>query len=280
MLKKIIENKRKEIESRKREFPLNKFKNKLNNSTKDFKKAISKNKLNLIAELKRNSPSKNIINKNFDIKTIIEIYNKYADAISVLTDKKFFNGSLTDMEDAGKLTNLPLLRKDFIIDEYQIYESRFYGADAILLIVSILSHEQIKNFIEIAENYNMDCIVEIHNEEELNKIKNAGNIKIIGINNRNLDTLKIDTNTLFSLIKKIPKNKIIVSESGISSKDYVEKIKGKVNAILVGSLFMNSDNLEKEIISIIQWLYNIKNSMTKNIENNSKNKKLNKLMKN
>src|SRR3989338_4861773 len=238
MLKKIIENKRKEIESRKREFPLNKFKNKLNNSTKDFKKAISKNKLNLIAELKRNSPSKNIINKNFDIKTIIEIYNKYADAISVLTDNKFFNGSLTDMEDAGKLTNLPLLRKDFIIDEYQIYESRFYGADAILLIVSILSKEQIKNFIEIAENYNMDCIVEIHNEEELNKIKNAENIKIIGINNRNLDTLKIDTNTLFSLIKKIPKNKIIVSESGISSKDYVEKIKGKVNAILVGSLFI------------------------------------------
>ena len=252
MLKKIIENKRKEIEVRKKEFPLNSFKNKLNNSTKDFKKVISKNKLNLIAEFKRNSPSKNIINKNFDIKTITEIYNKYADAISVLTDKKFFNGSLDDLKKISELTNLPVLRKDFIIDEYQIYESRFYDADAILLIASVLSNEQIKNFIEIAKKYNMDCLVEIHNKEELNKIINIENIEIIGINNRNLDTSKIDTNTTLNLIKKFPKNKIIISESGISSKDYVKKLTGKVNAILVGSLFMNSDDIENEIKCLIK----------------------------
>lgn len=252
MLKKIIENKRKEIEARKKEFPLNRFKNRLNNSTKDFKKAISKNKLNLIAEFKRASPSKNIIGKEFDIKKIIEIYNRYADAISVLTDKKFFNSSLYDLKKISELTNLSVLRKDFIIDEYQIYESRFYDADAILLIASVLSNEQIKNFIEIAENYGMNCIVEIHNEEDLNKIKNAGNIKIIGINNRNLDTLQIDMNTTLSLANKIPKNKIIISESGISSKDYVEKIKGKVNAILVGSLFINSNDIENEIKCLIK----------------------------
>ena len=252
MLNKIIENKRKEIEINKKEFPLNSFKNKLNNSTKDFKKVISKNKLNLIAEFKRNSPSKNIINKNFDIKTITEIYNKYADAISVLTDKKFFNGSLDDLKKISELTNLPVLRKDFIIDEYQIYESRFYDADAILLIASVLSNEQIKNFIEIAKKYNMDCLVEIHNKEELNKIINIENIEIIGINNRNLDTSKIDTNTTLNLIKKFPKNKIIISESGISSKDYVKKLTGKVNAILVGSLFMNSDDIENEIKRLIK----------------------------
>ena len=252
MLNKIIENKRKEIEINKKEFPLNSFKNKLNNSTKDFKIVISKNKLNLIAEFKRNSPSKNIINKNFDIKTITEIYNKYADAISVLTDKKFFNGSLDDLKKISELTNLPVLRKDFIIDEYQIYESRFYDADAILLIASVLSNEQIKNFIEIAKKYNMDCLVEIHNKEELNKIINIENIEIIGINNRNLDTSKIDTNTTLNLIKKFPKNKIIISESGISSKDYVKKLTGKVNAILVGSLFMNSDDIENEIKRLIK----------------------------
>jgi len=255
MLKKIIENKRKEIEVRKKEFPLNRFKNKLNNSTKDFKKAISKNKLNLIAEFKRASPSKNITGKELDIKKIIEIYNRYADAISILTDKKFFNGSLIDMKDAGKLTNLPLLRKDFIIDEYQIYESRFYDADAILLIASILSKEQIFNFINIAKEHDMDCIVEIHNKKELEKISNIANIEIIGINNRDLKTLKINMNTTLRLADKIQKNKIIISESGISSKDYIKKIVGRVNAVLIGSLFMNSERLEEleeEIISIIK----------------------------
>jgi indole-3-glycerol phosphate synthase len=144
------------------------------------------------------------------------------------------------------------LRKDFIIDEYQVYESRYNNADAILLIASILSNKQIKNFIDIAKEYGMDCIVEVHNEEELNKIINIKNIEIIGINNRNLDTLEIDTGTTLKLADKIPKDKIIISESGISSKDDVEKIKGNVNAILVGSLFINSENIEEEITALIK----------------------------
>lgn len=252
MLNEIIENKEKEIEARKKEFPLDSFKNKLENSTRDFKGALSKDKLNLIAEFKRASPSKNIINKNFDIKKIIRVYNKYADCISVLTDKKFFNGSLEDMKTVSKLTNLPLLRKDFIIDEYQVYESRYNNADAILLIAAILSKEQIDDFIKIAKNYGMDCIVEVHNEEELNKILDIKDIEIIGINNRNLDTLEIDIDTTTKLAGKIPKDKIIISESGISSKDDVEKIKDSVNAILVGSLFMNSENIEEEIAALIK----------------------------
>ena len=253
MLNEIIENKRKEVEIRKKEFPLDSFKNKLKKSTKDFKKALSKNKLSLIAEFKRTSPSKNIINRGNDFKKIIEIYNKYADCISVLTDKKFFDGSLDDLKEINKLTNLPILRKDFIIDEYQIYESRYNNADAILLIVAILSKEQIKNFIETAKEYDMDCIVEVHNEEELNKILDIKCIEIIGINNRNLDTLKINLDTTIRLAGKIPKDKIIVSESGISSKDYAKKISNKVNAILVGSLFMNSNDIENEIKCLIKW---------------------------
>ena len=251
ILDKIIENKKVEVKIMKKKFPLDSFKHKLKVSERNFKKALSKNKLCLIAEIKRSSPSKNITQKRFDIKKIMKVYNKYADAVSVLTDKKFFGGSLSDLKVASELTNLPILRKDFIVDEYQIYESRFYNADAILLIASVLSIGQINRFIDIAESCSMECLVEAHTEEELDRILNS-NADIIGINNRNLDTLKIDTETTLRLAGKVPEGKIIVSESGITSKEYARKISGKVNAILVGSLFMNSKNLEKEICSLIK----------------------------
>src|SRR3989338_9404319 len=243
MLKQIIYNKRKEVEQSRKSMPLGTFKPKIQKSTRDFRKAISKDKLNLIAEFKRSSPSKNISEKQFNMPDIINIYNGHADAISVLTDRRFFNGSLEDMKTASSLTTLPILRKDFIIDEYQIYESRFYDADAILLIASILSKEQIGDFIGIAGSMSMNCLVEVHNGEELNRVMDT-KAEIIGINNRNLDTLEIDLNTTLRLIDKIPKSKIVVSESGISSKNYIEGLIGKVNAILVGTLFMNSTQLE------------------------------------
>ena len=251
MLNKIIENKRKEVEIAKKSLPLSNFKHKLKHAKRDFKKAISKKKLNIIAEIKRKSPSKSMTKKEFNIKKIIEVYNKYADAISVLTDKRFFDGSLEDIKNVSKLSRLPILRKDFIIDEYQIYESRLYNADAILLIASILSIDKLNKFIEIAKKYNIDCLVEVNNEEGLNKALNS-NASIIGINNRNLNTLKVDTETTLRLADKIPSDKIIISESGILSKDYVKKISGKVNAILVGTLFMNSTKLKKEISSLIK----------------------------
>ncbi len=251
MLSKIIENKRKEVELAKKSMPLDRFRNKLSNSTRNFKDALSKDKLNLIAEFKRNSPSKNIHEKQFDIKKIIGIYNRYADAVSVLTDSRFFLGSLGDMKEVSNLTHLPILRKDFIIDEYQIYESRLYSADAILLISSILSEEHIDSFIEIANQYNMNCLVEIHTENELNNILRT-KAQIIGLNNRNLDTLEIDLNTTLRIADKIPSNKIIVSESGIKDKDYVNKIRNKVNAMLIGSQLMNSNNVENEIIDLIK----------------------------
>ena len=251
MLKQIIENKRKEVEINKKNNPLSSFKNELVDSNRDFKKALSKNKLNLIAEFKRKSPSKNIINNNLKINEIIKIYNKHADAISILTDENFFNGKLEDMKTTSSMTKLPILRKDFIIDEYQIYEARFYGADAILLIASVLSLEEINNFINTAKSMNMNCLVEVHNEEELSKVLNS-KAEIIGINNRNLGTLEIDLNTTLRLMNKIPSDKIVVSESGIKGNEYVQKIKNKVNAILVGSQFMNSPDIENEIAHLLK----------------------------
>ncbi|MBI1935914.1 indole-3-glycerol phosphate synthase TrpC [Candidatus Woesearchaeota archaeon] len=251
MLKQIIENKKVEIEISKRNNPLSNFQPKLKKSTRDFKKAISKDKLNLIAEFKIGSPSRNINEKQFEIKNIIKIYDGYADAVSVLTDNKFFSGSLDDMNKISKLTALPILRKDFIIDEYQIYESRLHNADAILLIASILDLNKINHFIGIAKSLKMDCIVEVHTEEELDMVLKS-KAEIIGINNRNLDTLEMDLDTTLRLAGKIQKGMIIVGESGIKSRDYVEKIKDKVNAILVGSFFMNSGNIEKEILTLIQ----------------------------
>ena len=251
MLNKIIENKRKEIEINKKSLPLSSFENKLQNAKRDFKKALLQNKLSLIAEIKRKTPSQNIISQELDIKEIVRVYNKYADAISVLTDKKFFDGSLIDIKTISKLSKLPVLRKDFIIDEYQIYESRLYNADAILLIASILSKRELKIFIGIAKSLGMDCVVEVHTEKELHKVLGT-NASIIGINNRNLNTLEIDTGTTLRIADKIPKNKIIVSESGISSRGYVKEIKGKVNAILVGAFLINSNDLEKDIRALIK----------------------------
>jgi indole-3-glycerol phosphate synthase len=220
-------------------------------SERDFRKAVSKKKLNLIAEIKRKSPSQNMTNNGFDIKEIVKIYDKYADAISVLTDKKFFDGDLEDMETVSKLSGLPILRKDFIIDEYQIYESRLHSADAILLIASVLPNGRLNDFINLAKSYGMDCLVEISNEEELKKVLGSG-ADIIGINNRNLSTLKIDTETTINLMSMIPNGRIVVSESGISSREYLRKISGKVNAVLVGTFFMNSGDLEMGIKSLIK----------------------------
>lgn len=246
MIDKIIEYKKEEIKRLKKKFPLNSFKNKLKKSNRDFKKAIMKNKINLIAEIKKASPSKGLIRKNFNVKQIAEIYDKNnVAAISVLTEKYFFKGNIKFLPIIRKITSKPLLRKDFIIDEYQVYESRYYEADAILLIASILTKEKISKFIKIAKKYNMDCLVEVHGKQELKKLPN--NVEIIGINNRNLKNLKVDIKTTHSLIKVIPKNKIIVSESGIKTKKEIKLLMNKVNAVLIGAVLMQSKDINKKI---------------------------------
>ena len=252
ILDKIIKNKEQEIKKSKKSLPLDKFKSNLKKSERNFKKAIIKG-FNLIAEIKKGSPSKGIINKDFSLEETARIYqkNKYVKAISVLTDYKFFFMAPTCLRDVRKLTQKPILRKDFIIDQYQIYESRFYGADAILLIARILTKTKIENFIKIAKKYNMDCLVEIHNEKELKKLPN--NAEIIGINNRNLDTLTIDLNTTLNIIKKLPKNKLIVSESGYNTAKDINKVKNKINAVLIGTSIIKSKDINKKINELLKW---------------------------
>jgi len=251
VLNEIVANKKKEVEAMKKNAPLSRFADQLKKANGSFRKAISKNKLCLIAEIKRSSPSQKVISASSDIAKIAGIYSCHADAISVLTDEKYFNGSLDDLDKVRSLTQLPILRKEFIVDEYQIYQSRLHGADAILLIVAALSQEQLKRFLAIAASLGMDCLVEAHDKEELKTALDCG-AQIVGINNRNLHTLKTDLDTTFELISGIPKGKIIVSESGIQGNSDVAKLRGKVNAILVGTLLMRSSDMEKEIVSLMK----------------------------
>ncbi len=250
MLQKIISQKEQEVESAKKRFPLPRFKKEIVKSSRDFAGALSKGRMCLIAEIKRRSPSENALNENLDIAGIVGIYNRHADAISVLTDKNFFNGSLEDMKAVARLTHLPVLRKDFIIDEYQLFEARFYGADAVLLIASVLEERQLEKFIGISRSLGMEPLVEVHNEDDLRKALGS-KASVIGINNRDLATLKVDTGTTLRLYSKLPPGKIIVSESGITSGDYVRKLEGKANAVLVGTLFMRSKDPEQEICALM-----------------------------
>jgi indole-3-glycerol phosphate synthase len=261
MLEKIVEDKKKELENLKQEFSLEKLKEKLEGlePTRNFKEAISDppgrgagSGINLIAEIKRKSPSRGTICKDFDPLEIARVYEENgASAISILTDKKYFGGSLNFLLQVRGVTNIPLLRKDFIIDGYQIYESRVFGADALLLIAKILSEAELKRFLEIAHSLGIDCLVEVHNEEELNKVLKT-EAQIIGINNRDLENFRVNLETTLNLVKKIPQGKIVVSESGFEKREDVLRLEGKrVNAFLVGEALMRSENRGKKIKELL-----------------------------
>lgn len=228
----------------------------LRKSTRSFFWALEKGgrdgRCALIAEVKFASPSKGLIYKGKvnaeEAGKIAKIYEKNgASAISVLTDEKYFKGSFEYLKKVKKVTrNVPILCKDFIVNEYQIFKAREYGADAILLIAKLLSVVQMQKFLEVARGLGMECLVEIHNEEELEKVLKT-DAKIIGINNRNLSDFTIDLETTNKLVNKIPKDKIIVAESGISSREDLNKLDKRVRTILVGSALMSSKNIINKI---------------------------------
>lgn len=198
----------------------------------------------VIAEIKQHSPSKGLLTNKFNPLELSKIYYENgAAAISVLTDQKYFKGSLDDMSVVSGFVNkfsIPVLRKDFILDPYQVYEARAYGADAILLIVSVLGFKKLNDLLNLANKFWMQCVVEVHNENELDIALQAG-AEIIGINNRDLTSFTTDMNTTFRLSKLIPSNKIIISESGIKSKNDINRLKeAGVNAVLVGESLITS----------------------------------------
>lgn len=220
-----------------------------------FKEAIAKSGIHLIAELKKASPSVGLIRRDFDSKTIALAYEKAGAAcLSVLTEDKFFQGSLTHLDEIKKTVSLPILRKDFIIDEYQVYESKLHGADAILLIASILEAREIKNFLKIAEAIKLDVVVEVHNQDELKMAVEAG-AGLIGINARSLVDFSVDLDILPKLIKAVPSGKLIICESGIKNVDDARFVKSlNPNAMLVGEALMEERDVFRVTKQFVDFL--------------------------
>lgn len=219
-------------------------------------KALNKpGRVNLLAEIKRSSPSKGLIRENFQLVQVAEIFKENgASAISVLTDQMFFSGSPEDLSEVRKFSALPLLRKDFIIDPIQIYQSRLIGADAILLICSVLPLKKLQYLMKVAENIGLETLVEVHNETELESAFKSG-ADIIGINNRNLRTFKTDINTTFELLKKISNlPATVVSESGIKSAADMKALhEAGVNAALVGEAIMSAANIATKVKELTSY---------------------------
>ncbi len=255
-LSKIIEEKQKEVQRAIKKMSLSAMKKDAESLCikSMFKKNVSrKGHINLIAEIKKRSPSKGVMRLDFDPLQIALAYQAAgASAISVLTDERFFDGKLGYLKTVKERVTIPVLRKDFIIDEYQIYEAALYGADAILLIAHILTLEELIRFREIAKSLGMDVLVEVHNEEEIEKAV-ASYASIIGINNRDLNTFNVDIATTQRLIRLIPENKIIVSESGIKSYEQIMFLKSLgVNAVLIGETFMKNKNIGEKVRELMR----------------------------
>lgn len=210
-------------------------------SLKEFMLAPERN--GIIAEFKRRSPSKGVIN---DHSTVIEVTNGYAaagaSAISVLTDADYFGGHPKDLMEARAANSVPLLRKDFMIDEYQIVEAKAFGADIILLIAAILSPAQIDTFSKLAKSLGLNVLLEVHNREELERSINP-NLDAIGVNNRNLADFSVDIQTSFDLVKEIPDEFLKISESAISDPKIINQLKlAGFNGFLIGENFMKTAN--------------------------------------
>ena len=251
-LVKILAEKKNEVARLKRSTAFKRNENR--QPVRDFGAAISiQHKISLIAEIKFASPSAGLIREKTDPMAIGRIYEDAgAAAISLLTDKRFFQGDLKHLPRLKRAISLPILRKDFIIDEIQVREAFFYGADAVLLIARILSQQQLTEYIDLCRELGMAPLTEVHSSDDLEKAV-AGGAEIIGINNRDLDTFKVDINTTLELAPLIPAQCIRVSESGITGEEDIIALKTTgVHAVLVGSSLMKSKNpgqITKKIVS-------------------------------
>jgi len=258
ILKEIINKKKEKLVLAKQAMPEEEIKLKLAElaSPRPFIEAINKPRvISLIAEIKKASPSRGIIRDDFNHIEIAKIYQDVGvQALSVLTEEDYFQGNINYINEIKAVVNLPILRKDFIFESYQVYESRFYGSDAILLIADILSKDKIIELTQLAQSLGMDCLVEVHEEKELKKVLTLKDVPLIGINNRNLRTLEVDLKTTEKLFTLIPKSKIVVVESGLKkSQDILFlKILG-INAVLIGEAFMESADIARKVEEVMGW---------------------------
>ncbi|GAB4489709.1 MAG: indole-3-glycerol phosphate synthase TrpC [Thermodesulfovibrionales bacterium] len=252
VLSRIVEQKKNRLLDRKTRVPFRELKAAVKDAepARDFRAAVTRGagSVRLIAEIKKASPSKGLIRQDFDHRAIARLYEeKQVDAISVLTEEDFFQGSLAFLPEVRTLTTRPLLRKDFLFDEYQVFEARASQADAILLIAAILTLHQADDLMNTAHALGLGVLFEVHDETDLEKALRI-NAPVIGINNRNLSTLAIDLNTTFSLKKQIPGDRVVVSESGIEAREDVVRLEQSgIDAMLIGTSFMKSADIGAKI---------------------------------
>ena len=259
ILDKIVEDKKIEINKLLSNSSISKLENSHLFSRKciSLKESIKNNNSGIICEFKRRSPSNQNINYISSLSDVVSGYEEAGAAgLSILTNKKYFDGDTQDIIDIRDISNLPILRKEFIISEYQVIEAKSIGSDAILLIASILSKEEITGYSSLAKSIGLEVLLEIHSEDELYKIS-GDDIDIVGVNNRNLDTLEIDLNNSIELCGKIPSKFIKISESGISEVESILKLKEVgYNGFLIGEKFMKTSNPMESAYDFIKKIEN------------------------
>ncbi|WP_448211183.1 bifunctional indole-3-glycerol-phosphate synthase TrpC/phosphoribosylanthranilate isomerase TrpF [Colwellia sp. MEBiC06753] len=243
VLAKIVADKRIEIAARKQALPLATFIDTLAPTTKDLYGNLAQENAGFILECKKASPSKGLIRPNFDVVAIAQIYDKYAAGISVLTDEKYFQGNFDYLKQVTSTVQAPVLNKDFFVDVYQVYLARYYGADAILLMLSVLNDSEYTELANVAKQYNLAILTEVSTAEELKRAI-ALDAKLIGINNRNLRDLSTDIARTFEFAPHIPADRLIISESGIYTHDQVRELAPAVNGFLVGSSIMAQTDVD------------------------------------
>lgn len=248
ILEKIAKKTEDRVELLKKDFNLKEKALSIKNEGFIFEEALKKDEVSIIAEIKKASPSKGLICEDFHPDMIAGDYKiANVDCISVLTEPYFFLGDNSYIEIVKNISKKPVLRKDFIIDELQIYESKIIGANCILLICSLLDETKLSKFLKLADSLNLSALVEAHNEDEI-KTAIKANARIIGVNNRNLKTFEVDFNNSLKLRNLVPNDVLFVSESGIKTRDDIIKLqKANVDAVLIGETFMKSENKIAEI---------------------------------
>ena len=255
MLDKIVADKKEELKQRKKAVPVSGLESRIAQraGTLDFANALKEEGVSIIAEVKRASPSRGVLCPVFNPVALATAYaDNGAAAISALTESKYFQGSIEHLAEIREAVNIPLLRKDFIFDPYQVYESCAYGADALLLIVAILEQEQLDELSTLSHELGLSCLVEVHNESEVERALLSG-ARIIGINNRDLKTFQVDIGTTQRLRALIPGDRIVVSESGISSRRDIDNLKSwGIDAALVGEALITAGDIAAKMRELVK----------------------------
>ncbi|MFQ5657783.1 MAG: indole-3-glycerol phosphate synthase TrpC [Candidatus Methylomirabilales bacterium] len=258
ILERIVQSKREEVAAHKATVPVQDLKARIRDlpPPRDFHAALNRRssggRIRVIAEVKRASPSQGIIRPDFDLAQVVGAYaGSGASALSVLTDEPFFHGSLQDLARAKASVSLPLLRKDFILDPYQVYETRAWGADAILFIAAVLDAESLQDLLALCSEVGLHPLTEVHTREDLEKVV-ATKAPIVGINNRDLNTFRVSLETTFALLPEIPADRVVVSESGISDYKEVTRLEvAGVDAILIGEGLLRAPDVGEKLREVL-----------------------------